>query len=157
MTTAFWSLLYREPQLYDLVFPDADETMGAMVRAAIGRYLPAMPRSMLDMGCGTGRHLEPFAGTIPECHGVDLLESNIAYARAVRPSVTFQVGDMRTIRLGRTFDLVTCVGNVLSYALTDRELTDTVSTFATHAHRGTLLVVDALNARSTSSIGRPGF
>lgn len=144
----FWSLLYRDPQLYDLVFPDADETIGAMVRTAIGRYVPSRPRSMLDMGCGTGRHLELFAGTIPECYGVDLLESNIIYARSVRPGITFQVGDMRTIRLGRTFDLVTCLGNVLSYALSDRDLTDTVSTFATHAHGGTLLVVDALNARA---------
>ena len=87
---AFWSLLYREPQLYDLVFPDADETLGAMVRTAIGRYLPSMPQSMLDIGCGTGRHLESFAGTIPECHGVDLLDSNITYARSLRAGITFQ-------------------------------------------------------------------
>ena len=145
---AFWSLLYREPHLYDLVFPDADETLAAMVRTAIDRYLPSMPRSMLDMGCGTGRNLAPFAGVIPECYGVDLLESNITYARSVRPGITFQVGDMRTVRLGRTFDLVTCLGNVLSYALCDSDLTDAVSTFATHAHAGTLLVVDALNARA---------
>ena len=144
----FWSLLYREPRLYDLVFPDAEETIGAMVRSAIDRYLPSMPRSMLDMGCGTGRNLEPFAGIIPACYGVDLLESNITYARSVRSGITFQVGDMRTIRLRRTFDLVTCLGNVLSYALCDRDLIDTVSTFATHAHAGTLLVVDALNARA---------
>ena len=95
----FWSLLYREPRLYDLVFPDADETMAAMVRTAIDRYLPSMPRSMLDMGCGTGRHLEPFAGTIRECYGVDLLASNITYARSLRAGITFQEGDMRTIRL----------------------------------------------------------
>ena len=103
---------------------------------------------MLDLGCGTGRHLEVLAKTIPECCGVDLLESNIAYARSVRPGIAFQVGDMRTVRLGRTFDLVTCLGNALSYALTDHDLTDTISTFAAHARSGTLLVVDPLNART---------
>lgn len=55
---------------------------------------------------------------------------------------------MRTVRLGRTFDLVTCLGNSLSYALTDHDLADTVRTFAAHAHGGTLLVVDPLNART---------
>ena len=103
---------------------------------------------MLDVGCGTGRLLETLARTIPERWGVDLLESNITYARSVRTGVTFQVGDMRTVRLARTFDLVTCLGNALSYALSDDDLADTVRTFAAHAHGGTLLVVDPLNARA---------
>jgi SAM-dependent methyltransferase len=145
---AFRSLLYREPRLYDLIFPDADQSIGSMVLSAIDRWLSAMPRSMLDLGCGTGRLLQTLAQTIPECYGVDLLESNIAYARSVRPGITFHVGDMRMLRLDRTFDLVTCLGNALSYALSDDALTDTVSTFAAHGHAGTLLVVDPLNARA---------
>jgi SAM-dependent methyltransferase len=145
---AFRSLLYREPRLYDLVFPDAEETIATMVRAAIDRYLSAAPRSILDVGCGTGRHLAALAKTISECCGVDLLESNIAYARSVRPGVTFHVGDMRTVRLGRTFDLLICLGNALSYALTDQDLADTMSTFAAHARVGTLLVADPLNGRT---------
>jgi SAM-dependent methyltransferase len=145
---AFRSLLYREPRLYDFVFPDAEETTGRMLRTAIARHMAVAPRSMLDIGCGTGRHLQAMAVTIPECHGVDLLESNIAYARSVRAGVTLHVGDMRTIRLGRAFDVVTCLGNALSYALTDRDLTDTALTFAAHAHADTLVAVDALNARA---------
>jgi hypothetical protein len=66
----------------------------------------------------------------------------------VRAGIAFQVGDMRTVRLGRTFDLVTCLGNTLSYALTDQDLADVVSTFAAHAHSGTLIVADPLNART---------
>jgi SAM-dependent methyltransferase len=145
---AFRSLLYREPRLYDVVFPDSDGTTAKMVRTAMRRYLPEMPRSILDMGCGTGQHLQALATNIPECYGVDLLASNIAYARSVRAGIAFQVGDMRTVRLGRTFDLVTCLGNTLSYALTDQDLADVVSTFAAHAHSGTLIVADPLNART---------
>ena len=145
---SFRGLLYREPRLYDLVFPDDDEAMSRMVCTAIDRWLPATPRSILDLGCGTGRHLGVLAKAIAECYGVDLLESNIAYAKAQHPGITFHVGDMRTVRLGRTFDLVTCLGNALSYALGDDDLNDTISTFAVHAHAGTLLVVDPLNARA---------
>ena len=53
------SLLYDEPWLYDLVFPDADDTMGTMCREAFARYLPAPPTSVLDVGCGTGGHARP--------------------------------------------------------------------------------------------------
>lgn len=141
---AFRSLLYHEPRLYDLVFPDASEPTASMVLGAVDRWLSGAPRSVLDVGCGSGRLLEILCGTIADCCGVDLLESNVAYARSVRPGVTFHVGDMRAVRLGRTFDLVTCLGN----ALTDDALVETLRTFAAHAHAGTLLVVDPLNARA---------
>jgi hypothetical protein len=36
------SLLYDQPRLYELVFPD--ETIGEMCRAAFDRYLSASPR-----------------------------------------------------------------------------------------------------------------
>lgn len=142
------SLLYREPRLYDLAFPDTDEREVAMCRAAWTRFGPAAPRSVLDLGCGTARNLERLARTISECWGVDFLESNVAYAKSVRPRLTLRVGDMRTIRLGRTFDVITCFGNALSYALTDEDLARAAATFAAHAHAGTLLMVDVLNARA---------
>ena len=61
------NLLYDRPRLYDLVFPDAEKAIETMCRAAFGRYLPAPPTSVLDIGCGTGRHLEVLAATIAEC------------------------------------------------------------------------------------------
>jgi SAM-dependent methyltransferase len=147
-TEVFQSLLYREPRLYDLIFPDPDASTARMVSTAIERWLPAAPRSVLDLGCGSGQLLQSLAPAIPECYGVDLLESNVAYARAMRPGIIFLVGDMRSVRLGRTFDLVTCLGNALSYALSDEALTETVRTFAAHGHAGTLLIVDPLNAHA---------
>jgi SAM-dependent methyltransferase len=142
----FRSLLYSEPHLYDLVFPD--DTVGAMCREAFRRYLPAPPRSALDLGCGTGRHLATLAADVADCWGVDLLDTNVAYARAVRPGLHVVQGDMRTVRLGRTFELVTSFGNALSYALTDADLARTAATYAVHAAPGALLAVDALNARA---------
>jgi SAM-dependent methyltransferase len=148
ITPGFRSLLYTEPRLYDLVFPDAEEQIGRMCEEAFRRYLPVAPQSALDTGCGTGRHLEALAKTVTECWGTDLLASNIAYATAARPHLRFVQADMRTLRLGRAFDVITSFGNVLSYALTDADLARTVDTYAAHAHRGTLLILDALNARS---------
>ncbi len=148
MEPGFRSLLYDEPRLYDLVFPDVGESVGRMCREAFRRYLPAPPQSALDIGCGTGRHLAALGKTIAECWGVDLLDANVAYATSVRPHLHVVQGDMRSARLGRSFDLVTSFGNALSYALTDDDLTRAVDTYRAHAHRGTLLILDVLNARS---------
>ena len=111
------------------------------------RYLPAAPASALDIGCGTGQYLDALAETVAECWGVDLLDTNVAYARATRPRLHVVQGDMRTVRLGRTFDLVTSFGNALSYALTDDDVARTMDTYAAHAHAGTLLIADALTTR----------
>ena len=148
MDPGFRSLLYDDPRLYDLVFPDADDGIGRMCHQAFLRYLPGTPRSALDIGCGTGRHLEALADGIAECWGVDLLDSNVCYARSARPRLTIVQGDMRTVRLGRAFGLVTSFGNALSYALADADLADTARTYAAHAEAGALLIVDALNARA---------
>jgi hypothetical protein len=48
-------LLYDHPLLYDLVFPDPNETLVEMCRATFKRYLPVPPTSLLDIGCGNGR------------------------------------------------------------------------------------------------------
>src|SRR5262249_16522663 len=125
-----------------------DDSVGRMCREAFRRYLPVPPTSALDIGCGTGRNLGALAGTVAECWGVDLLEENVAYARAARPHLCFLQRHMRTVRLGRQFDLITSFGNALSYALTDVDLTRTMDTYAAHARAGTLLIVDALNAKS---------
>jgi len=144
----FRSLLYREPHLYDLVFSDPDGSLVRLCRNAFHRYLPAPPSSALDIGCGTARHLEALAETVAECWGVDLLAENVAYAGAVRPRVRVSQGDMRTVRLGRTFDTVMSFGNALSYALSDVDVARTMATYAAHARAGALLIVDTLNARS---------
>jgi SAM-dependent methyltransferase len=144
----FRSLLYEYPQLYDLVFPGTRHRLGDLCREAFRRYQTATPRSALDIGCGSGQFLGALSENVPDRWGVDLLASNVAYAKATQPRAHIAQGDMRTLRLGRTFDLVTSFGNALSYALTDGDLAETAKTYAAHAHRGTLLIVDALNARS---------
>jgi len=147
MEPPFRSLLYDRPDLYDLAFPDPSETLVGMCRQAFARHLPSLPTSLLDLGCGNGHHLELLSTSIAECWGVDLLESNIAYARSRGSSCRFQVGDMRTVRLGRSFDVVMCLGNALSYLLTDEDLGLGVATFGVHSRPGSLLILDLLNAR----------
>ena len=54
------------------------------------------------------------------------------------------MADVRTVRLGRTFDLILCLGNAAAYMLSEQDLTALLGTFAAHAHRGTLLLITTL-------------
>ena len=134
---AFRSPLYRQPRLYDLVFPDHADTTGQLVHTALRRYLPGVARSMLDVGCGTGSTPRDAGRDHPGVFGCGSfgIEHHLRQigprGHHVRPA------DMRTVRLGRCpLDLLTCLGNALSYALSDAELTGTVSSFALMPMRG---------------------
>jgi SAM-dependent methyltransferase len=146
MPTAFKNLLYDHPEFYEVLYPEPNDETPAMCRRMFERYLSAPPASVLDIGCGTGRDLRSLHRTYPYCVGIDLLPNVIEYARSQAKDIEFRVGNMRDIRLGRTFDAVICFGSALLYALTNEDIDKTLATFAAHSHAGSLLILDVRNA-----------
>ena len=140
------NLLYRRPELYELVYPEPNDETPTMLRGAFARHLPRPPTSILDIGCGTGRDLASLARDGANCVGVDALAAMVSLASSRYPHVSFLNGDMRSIRLGNTFDAVLCMGSALMYALTNADLRASFRTFASHSHPGSLLFLDVNNA-----------
>lgn len=148
------NLAYREPTLYDELL--ADDTLTADLTALIARHHQDA-RTILDLGCGTARilaqlHQQDLAGT-----GVDLQPGLITWAQHAHPGLRLNIGDLRTVRLGSTYDVVICLGNTLSYLHTDAELSAAFHTVRAHSHPGTVLALATLtgtgrNDRSTGEI-----
>jgi len=85
------NLLYDNPRLYDIVFPDAGETELAMCRTAFSRWLAAPPQSALDLGCGTAMNLErTFATFAAHAHPGTLLLFDLLNARCYLEGDGFQ-------------------------------------------------------------------
>ncbi|MFG2704826.1 class I SAM-dependent methyltransferase [Streptomyces sp. NPDC048386] len=131
------NLFYRNPWLYDSVQADSDSAR--ICRALIDQHRPDA-RTLLDFGCGTGRDLEQLAQHF-DCIGVDLQPGLVDYSRRTHPELDVRVGDMRTVRLGRTADVLVCLGNSLAYVHDNAHIQATFQTFAAHARPGTLLVL----------------
>ena len=140
--------LYRHPEYYELVYPEPDEATPKMCLRMFSKYLPHPPVSILDVGCGTGRDLDLLSRTCHACWGIDLVPEMIAYAKKIRPHLHLGVADMRSVRLGATFDVVMCMGSTLMYALTNEDVERVMKTFEVHAHPGTLLILDTKNPAS---------
>jgi trans-aconitate methyltransferase len=64
----------------------------------------------------------------------------LALSKGLNPGVEHHVGDMRNIRLERTFDTV-LVHDSASYLLTEQDLTETFATAAAHLRPGGVLMV----------------
>lgn len=148
-TTAFTRFAAVYDDVYDARGKDyaaeADAVID-LVRASDG---PATPRSVLDLACGTGRHLARFAERLgPGCDlaGLDACPAMLARARArSRPDgaavAVWHEGDLRRADLGRRFDLVTCLFGSPSYV--DPDGRDTaIATMARHLAPGGRLVLE---------------
>jgi SAM-dependent methyltransferase len=97
--------------------------------------------SLLDVACGTGAHLAHLRGRY-EVAGVDAAPAMLAEARARLPGIPLVAADMRSVRLGRRFDAVTCLFSAIAYMPSTADLARAVATMADHLAPGGVLVVD---------------
>ena len=99
--------------------------------SAIGMLLSA--RSVLELGSGAG-HL---AANLPDVEVVltDLSEAMLAVSRAQNPDREHVRGDMRSLRLGRTFDAVV-LHDAVMYLTSPDDLAAAFATAAAHLAPG---------------------
>jgi len=111
---------YREEALY------FDRLLSASSKPA--------PRTVLDLGSGSGNnafHLKAhFAMTL-----VDRSPQMLAVNRAVNPECEHLLGDIRTLRLGRTFDAV-FVHDAVCHMTTESDLRAVIETAFIHCRPG---------------------
>lgn len=98
--------------------------------------------TLLDVGCGTGRHLAEFADHGFECVGVDSSAEMLQQARRRLGDVQLEQGDARSFRLGTKFDVVTCLNGTLGYMTTRSGLAAAMATLASHVTPNGLLIVE---------------
>jgi SAM-dependent methyltransferase len=141
---------------YNLLYKDKDYAGESRYVAGIVRKHRPGAKNLLDLGCGTGRHDLLLAGMGYEVTGVDLSEEMLAVARAQQAalnpycsttngscsSLSFVHGDIRTVRLDRTFDVVISLFHVMSYQTTNDDLQAAFATVREHLKPGGLFIFD---------------
>lgn len=135
---------------YDLLYRDKDyRGEVAFVRRLIDRFAPKA-KTILDLGCGTGRHAAGFVEHGFTVLGVDRSEEMLGRARsaiqAMLPahSARFEVAadDVRTFETERRFDAVVSIFHVASYQTTDEDLLAMFQVAAKHLVPGGLFLFD---------------
>ena len=91
-------------------------------------------KTMLHLGCGGGRSDHTFKKYF-QVTGVDLSNKMLAQARKLNPEVTYKSGDMRTVRLNKTFDTVV-IPDSIDYMATKKDLRQAYQTAFRHLKPG---------------------
>jgi SAM-dependent methyltransferase len=100
-------------------------------------------RDALDAACGTGNSTRPLIARGLRVSACDLSPAMVAEARRKLPDPRrVGVADIRTLDLGRRFDLVTCLDDGVNYLLGEHDLRAGLAGLASSLRPGGLLAFD---------------
>lgn len=107
-------------------------------RNALRTRLGPGRHEILELGVGGGNNLSHLTDEF-EAVAADVSPQMIEQARKLNPDVEFHVGDMRTLRLGRTFKAV-IIHDAIDYILSEDDLRATFATAAAHLDPGGVFI-----------------
>lgn len=120
---------------YDLLYRDKDyRSETNYVHAIIQRYRPGA-RTVLNLGCGSGRHDRYLAELGYQVTGVDISDEMLSAARIAAREMDrleYHLGDLRSFRAGKKFDAVISLFHVISYQISNKDLVDAFKTAHFH-------------------------
>ncbi|MBN1551511.1 class I SAM-dependent methyltransferase [bacterium] len=135
--------MYNETaKYYDIIYRFKDfESEAAQIKEIIKKHFGNITPSLLDVGCGTGSHLQ-YLKAISNAEGLDYSEEMIDVARQKNPDITFHCQDMADFNLAKSYHVITCLFGSIGYVQTLSRLTKTLNTFATHLTPQGLLLLE---------------
>jgi len=103
-------------------------------------------KTVLDLGCGTGKHCFILNKMGYRINGVDISPNMIAIAKKKAKDgicpIDFTVGDIRTVLLHRQFDAAISMFSVIGYQNSQKDITATFMNVARHLKAGGLFIFD---------------
>ena len=134
---------------YDLLYRDKDYKAEAEYVAGLIRKFHPATKNILELGSGTGIH----AGLLSEkgysIDGVErspeMLARSLSLKEKIKPEqgqLNFHQGDIREIRLDKSFDVVISLFHVISYQTTNEDVAAAFKTARHHLKPGGIFIFD---------------
>ncbi len=135
---------------YDLLYQDKDYVGEVAFISGLLEENAPNGHSVLELGCGTGRHAAMLAEKEWTVHGIDLSMDMLAAARERKrllpPSIgdrlDFSLGDVRNFNTGEQYDAVLALFHVVSYQSRNDDVLAMFKTVASHLKPGGVFVFD---------------
>jgi SAM-dependent methyltransferase len=131
-------------EVYEVTYRHRGKDWPGEARDVVRKVRHRLPgaSSLLDVGCGTGAHLEVFRSSFDHVEGLELAPAMREQAARRLPGVPIHPSDMRNFDLGRPFHAVTSLFTAISYLGTVEELRAAVGCMAKHLVSGGVIAVE---------------
>ena len=130
---------------YDLLYKDKDyEGEVEYIDKIIKKYTDKA-NSILDLGCGTGKHAELLSHKGYFIHGVDASEKMLEKANLrarYNSKIQFTLSNIQDFNLKVKFDVVTALFHVMSYLNDDDSINQSLKNIYYHLKEGGIFIFD---------------
>jgi SAM-dependent methyltransferase len=135
-------MFLKSAAFYDRIYQAKDYAAESQrLVELIRRQFEVSGGKLLDVACGTGRHIEYLKGHF-EVQGVDLSEELLETARQRNPGIRFRAADMLDFDLQEQFEVVVCLFSAIGYVKTLDNLHNAVGCMARHLRPGGGLIIE---------------
>ena len=133
-------------QYYDLLYSDKDyKGEVKYIDGLIKEYVPHA-KTLLDMGCGTGKHAQMLCDSGYLVHGVDLSEDMLKIAEkrvdGREGKLSFSYSDVKDLQLDKKFDVITSLFHVMSYQAGNEDVLEMLGTAMKHLGPNGVFIFD---------------
>ncbi len=139
--------VYQYPRYYAIGYRWNTKGECDFLQECVAASATGSAKTVLDIGCGTGRHLMELARRGYTGAGFDLRPEMVAYVtdeakKAKLPVIAFvdDLGSMASVQ--GTFDLAICLMDTFRYLLTNQQITAHLNAVAGHLKPGGLYITD---------------
>lgn len=128
---------------YDLLYAEKDYAGEVAYVDELIREVAPSAKTLLDLGCGTGRHAALFASRGYDVVGIDRSETMLAdAAKRANERIRFLHGDIGTTNAGQMFDAVVSLFHVMSYQTRQEDLKAAFANARAHVTGGGVFLFD---------------
>jgi len=135
------AIFHAYSRYYDLLYRDKDYAAEVNYIVSLFERFSVSGKRLLEFGSGTGKHGRLLAKRGYEVTGIERSAEMVAQAEAA-PGFSCQQGDICTVHLGKTFDVVLSLFHVVSYQTTNDAAQAVFERAAEHLQAGGLFVFD---------------
>jgi SAM-dependent methyltransferase len=138
------------PWFHLLTHPSGYWDEAAFVSRVVDEVAIGDARTLLELGSGGGNNASHLKARFA-CTLTDISADMLALSQTLNPECEHLEGDMRTLRLGRTFDVV-FIHDAISYLTSEDDLAAAIETTAAHVRPGGVVI---LTPDATTEIFNP--
>ncbi len=140
------STVYSHPKYYAIAYKWNTTAECNLLESCFKTYRDGNVKTLLDIGCGAGRHLFELARRGYRTTGIDPQPEMVAFVktgqRNTKLPVTVTQGDLRTIPVDGPFDAAICLMDTFRFLLSNQDIVQHFRDVAKRLTPGGLYVTD---------------